>query len=78
MTDNLSFTFIHSWHDCECCGSYVDVELEIYRNGEFVTSFVKDGHFGNGDDVENIEAMLPKIFEALGMYASVRSVTEPD
>jgi hypothetical protein len=51
------------------------MELEIYRGEDFVTSFYKDGHFGNGDNVEDIVQMLPKIFEAIGLKATCEEIT---
>lgn len=75
MTDIYNFKMLTTWHDCECCGSYYDMELEIYRGEDFVTSFYKDGHFGNGDNVEDIVQMLPKIFEAIGLKATCEEIT---
>lgn len=73
MTD-ITFKFTRTWYNCECCGSYDGITLAVYKGDELLGDFYKDGHFGYGIDVENIEVMLPEIFKLFNMNAVVEVV----
>lgn len=55
-----------TWSDCETCGSYDTIDVVVYKDGEVLCEFYKDGHFGNGIDVERPSVIVPAILEKLG------------
>ena len=54
------------WHDCECCGSFADEIVSVSVGERQVARFVRDGHFGGGDDIDDPDAMAIKAMEELG------------
>lgn len=62
----IKITYLRSWRECECCGSYEDVDVVVTKDYNIIYEGWKGGHFGDGIDVEEPKVILPKILEALG------------
>lgn len=53
-----------SW-DCELCGMIYDEKLSVEFNGVEVLELESDGHFGNGDELDDPSAVVNAILKAI-------------
>jgi hypothetical protein len=71
----ITINYETTWHDCDLCGPYDNISVTVSKDGEIIYEAYKDGHFGDGEDVERVSFMLPAILEKLGYEVEFNEVT---
>lgn len=74
---NIRIETESNWWDCEDCGTIVDETLRIYHDGQKIVELQSDGHFGDGDDLSDVEGILEKVLGALD-YSVTRTESDYD
>ncbi len=54
------------WGDCEQCGGYENVTWTVVRNGAPLITFRHNGHFGGGDDLQDVDGLAIRTLAKLG------------
>lgn len=75
IVTKITIEYETSWHDCDLCGSYDNISVTVSKDGKIIYEAFKDGHFGDGVDVERPSVILPAILEKLGYEVEFNEVT---